>query len=385
MKKKIMLILALAVTALLLVSCAASGNADAAQTTEAAGGNSIWDLFAIPLGFIMKYCYIFANDVLGLPRGAYLIALFLFAFITKLLMLPLSIKQQRSQAQSAVFQPMVAEIQKKYKNNREKAEQELQKLQTEYGYSPTAGCGTMFIQFPIIFGLVEVIYKPLRYMLFVPEALLNKICSITATHSGLDIGNRLIQTKAIELIKSDIGLFSSLMNDTEAAATIQKIADLDMSIGSINLWEIPTFSFSLIVLIPLFSIVTMLLSTYVSMKVSGSLDANGAKTGMSMLVVSSLLFGVFSFTYPAGFSLYWGFQNLILIAQSILLRKICDPEKLKKEYEAKIEAKKKEKKAAKKVRIKTESGEIVEKEIPAAELARMRLQKAREIDEIRYN
>ena len=355
-----------------------------AVTVESAMKMGIWDYVAIPLGWIMKYCYLFANDVLRLPL-AYVFALFLFTLITKILLFPLSIKQQRSTAMAAAYKPMIDEINKKYANDKQKQQEELQKMQTEYGYNPAAGCLPLLIQFPIIFGLLRVIYKPLTHMISIPKELITKILEITLNIPGVEVKSAyFLENTAIQQIKTNIGAFSALTSNPEYASYIDKITNLDMSIGSINLWENPVLGWSLTLIVPLFSIVTMLLSTLISMKKSGSAETGGA-SGKGMMIFSALLFGVFSFTYPMGFSLYWGFQNIILIGQSFILYKICNPEKLRAEAIAAVAAKKKEKKAVKTVKVKAEDGSLTEKKVTGIELDKLRLQKARELDNERYN
>ncbi len=378
MKKRLTVILAILAVLLLFTACA-SGNADAANTSGGGGlFGSIWKLLAIPFGYLMRWCYLFGKDVLGLPKAAYILALFLFTLITKILMFPLSIKQQRSSAMMAAYKPMIDEISTKYKNNPEKRNQEIEKLQSEYGYNPSAGCLPMLIQFPIIFGLIEVIYSPLTYILRLPAEFLTKAQEIVMRLDST-VNARLIETSLIQMVKENAGAFSALQG--EYGQYIDEITNFNMSIGSINLWEKPVLAWSLTLLIPIFSIVTMLLSQWITMKISGSLQGG---TGVTMMLTMSIMFGVFSFMYPMGFSLYWGFQNIIIVAQSGLLHKICNPEKLRAEAQAKLEEKKKARKAPKTVKIKEESGEVVEKEIPPAELAKLRLQKARELDKARY-
>lgn len=91
------------------------------------------------------------------------LAIMIFTLIVKLAMLPLSIKQQKASAKTAVFQPKVLEIQKKYKNNTQKQQEELMKLQ-QMGYKPMSGCGTMLLSFLILFGVIDVVYKPLTHI-----------------------------------------------------------------------------------------------------------------------------------------------------------------------------------------------------------------------------
>lgn len=88
------------------------------------------------------------------------VTMIVFTVIIKLLMLPLMIKQQKSMAKMSVFTPMINEIQQKYKNNQEKMQEEMVKFQQEYGYSPTAGCLPMLVNMLVLFGMVEVVYRP---------------------------------------------------------------------------------------------------------------------------------------------------------------------------------------------------------------------------------
>lgn len=90
-------------------------------------------------------------------------AIILFTLIVKAAMFPLNLKQQKNMAVSQLYLPRVKEIQTKYKNNPEKQQEELTKLQKE-GYNPTGGCGSMLLTFIILFGVIDVVYKPMTHM-----------------------------------------------------------------------------------------------------------------------------------------------------------------------------------------------------------------------------
>lgn len=90
-------------------------------------------------------------------------AIIIFTLIVKLAMLPLTLKQQKNMAYSQMFAPKVREIQQKYKNNREKQTEELTKLQQQ-GYNPTGGCGPMVLTMLLLFGVIDVVYKPMTHM-----------------------------------------------------------------------------------------------------------------------------------------------------------------------------------------------------------------------------
>ena len=121
----------------------------------------MYSLIGTPLGYILYFIYEIGITNIG-------VAIILFTFIVKLAMLPLSIKQQKSSAKSAIFAPKVREIQEKYRNNQEKQQQELAKLQQQ-GYNPMSGCGSMILTFLLLFGVLDVVYKPMTHILHTDE------------------------------------------------------------------------------------------------------------------------------------------------------------------------------------------------------------------------
>lgn len=115
----------------------------------------LYSILGTPLGYIMWACYLLVNDFGW--------AIVLFTVVTKVAMFPLFLKQQKNMAKSQLFVPRVKEIQQKYRNNQEKQQEEMAKLQKE-GYNPMGGCGTMLITFLILFGVIDVVYKPMTHM-----------------------------------------------------------------------------------------------------------------------------------------------------------------------------------------------------------------------------
>lgn len=109
----------------------------------------------MPLGYIMWACYLLVNNFGW--------AIIIFTVIIKAAMFPLTLKQQKNMAKSQLFTPRVKEIQQKYRNNQEKMQEEMGKLQKE-GYNPMGGCGTMLVTFLILFGVIDVVYKPMTHM-----------------------------------------------------------------------------------------------------------------------------------------------------------------------------------------------------------------------------
>ncbi len=324
----------------------------------------MWDSITsfIPsiLGIVMRFIQGFA--------GSYWLSLFLFALFTKLILFPLALKQQKSSAKMAAFQPVLAEINKTYANDKQRQQEELMRLQQEHGYSPLAGCLPLLVQMPILFGLIDVVYNPLTYIVNVTKESLAKAMEI----SGLDAAVRGIEATLI----SHVQLNPTDYAEAFTADEITRIESLDLDFFGMNLATTPSFSdLDVIWLIPILSCATMILSMVVSTKVSGTQMTGSMKM---MPYISSVMFLFFGFSMPAGVTVYWIGSNLLNLLQSIIVRRIYDPAELKAQFEKEIEEKRKKKKKNKVVKVENAEGELVEKNVSQSELEKMRLQKARE-------
>ncbi len=259
------------------------------------------DILAIPLGFIMRICYMIIPN--------YAAALLLMTILTRLLMVPMTIKQQNTSAKMAGIQSKIRAAQEKYKNDRDKLNEEMQRIYAEENYSPTAGCLPMLIQLPIFFGIVGVIYKPLTYLLQLDPA---KISAATEAVKGI------VNTNNTNMLE----LYVIQHQNTEAIRAIfPNGIDFDLNLfGFIDLSQTPSIShFTWLWLIPIAAGVAQFFSMYLSMKFSGQKPN----------IIMSLLFPVVSvwlaFTFPGAVGLYWVYTALIAILQSWLINKFYHP------------------------------------------------------------
>ena len=113
------------------------------------------------LGQVMNWIYEFIH-MIGLPNIA--LAIILFTIVIKALLIPMSIKQQKTSRLQAIMQPELQAIQAKYKGKTDQASMMAQQEETKavyekYGTSAAGGCLQMLIQMPILFALYQVIYK----------------------------------------------------------------------------------------------------------------------------------------------------------------------------------------------------------------------------------
>lgn len=326
---------------------------------------------AIIFGPIMEWIYRF------IPNYGW--ALIVFTLLVNLVLLPLRIKQQKSTARKSAFQPKMQEIQKKYAKDKNRQQEELMKFQQEYGFSMTAGCMPMALNFLFIFGIIEVVYRPLQYILGVSQDVIAQMVEIANSTLGesLIATDYRVQSALINLVKSNGEAFSSVLGDKLA-----DVQNFQMMFFGIDLGQTPLSSWpSIAIIIPILSVVTMIIVQVITMKMSGQ-EMSGSMKALPWIM--SIMFGYIAFTIPTGFSLYYTVSNIASFIQSLIAKRIYDPEKVKAQVEAEIEAKRAEKKKKKQVKIKSESGETVMKEVSEAELARIRLARARAIDEERY-
>ena len=129
----------------------------------------LYTVIGTPLGYIMWPIYLLLQNFGW--------AILIFTVIVKLAMLPLQIKQQKNMAYSQLFAPKVKEIQQKYRNNREKQAEEMQKLQAQ-GYNPTGGCGPLVLTMLILFGVIDVVYKPMTHMEHLSSSDISSVISV---------------------------------------------------------------------------------------------------------------------------------------------------------------------------------------------------------------
>ena len=113
-------------------------------------------IFAKPIGYLLMGIYKLV--------GNYGLSLIILTLIVKLALYPLYAKQMKSSAGMQEMSAKAQDIQRRYADDREKMNEEMQKLYSETGFNPMSGCLPMLIQFPIIMGLFALLRNPIKYM-----------------------------------------------------------------------------------------------------------------------------------------------------------------------------------------------------------------------------
>ncbi len=330
-----------------------------------------------PLGYVMEWIYKL------IPNYGW--DIILFTLLITLVKIPLQLNQQKSMARMSAFQPMLLDIQKKYKDKPEKQQEEMLKLQ-QYGYKPSAGCLPMLVNFLVMFGVIEVVYRPLQRIFHIgTDAITAAGEAMTAL--GISFTTVTRDTNIIAQVLAGESTVTSCFTP-EQVSTITEFGH-HMDFFGIDLTRVPQYSLAAenlpLLIFPVLAIVTMFLSTHVSMKASGQEMQGSMKLTMYMM---PLMYLFFCFTVPCAFSLYYVVSNILMTVQSIVMKKIYDPEKMKQEVLEQMAARKKEeKRGVKNTTIKVtdeKTGKTVEKNISASEMNKRRLEYARQLDEERY-
>ena len=293
-------------------------------------------ILGTPLGWILSFFYNLAQN--------YGLALILFTLFTRLILLPLSIKQQKGLVKMAMFRPKMEEIQKKYAKNPTKMNEELSNLYAREGYNPLSGCLPTLIQFPILFGLIDVIYNPLTHLLKMNKEVIQTAITITNTVLGEGGVSRYSQEMSvIRAVSLDPGAFSSIGGDF-----VSQIQNFDFTFFGLDLGVTPTFALNVFLLIPILSGISSFLMSWLSMK-NNAMPNDGASAGMnrSMMIMMPLMSVWIAFQVPAGVGIYWLLSNVIMLVQQYVLGRVYNPremaEKAKAELEAQREAERQEK------------------------------------------
>lgn len=271
------------------------------------------EILGTPLGYVMFGIDFFVHN--------YGFSLVLFVIFTKVVLFPLAIKQQKSTARMASMSGKQKELQKKYGTDKQKLNEAMMKMYEEEGYNPMGGCLPMIVQMVLLFGIIDVIYKPLTHLLHVPKDIIT-----AATTAVTAIADKASSTPQIDIIaKVQSGVPEVLTAVTPEWAT--KIGDFNMNFLGVNMGEIPTWT-SVLVMIPIISCLTALLSTIISMRIqkkNGQEMQGAMKYTMLFMPLMSLWIG---FSMPAGAGIYWILSNVLMVAQQVLVQKLWPPEKV---------------------------------------------------------
>ena len=319
-------------------------------------GTPIIGQIAVVMGWIMNAIYK-VLDMVGIQNLG--LCIIIFSILIYLCMTPLQIKQQKFSKLSAIMQPEIQKIQKKYQGKKDqdsmmKMQEETQAVYQKYGVSATGSCVQLAIQMPILFALYQVIQNIPAYVGSVYNVF-NGVCTkILAVDGFTDIINNFIADNKMTRVRQvtdnadsivdflyalspsqwkslqDISQFSGFSDQiSKTASEIQKMQTFGvLNIADQPLSYIKTGSLILIIAalaIPLLSWATQMLNLKLMPQAAtqnGNDDNNAMASSMkTMNTVMPLMSAFFCFTFPVGLGIYWIASSVVRSIQQLLINR----------------------------------------------------------------
>lgn len=315
---------------------------------------------AFVLGIIMNGIYMFLDGVFNVQNIG--LCIILFTIVIYMLLMPLTIKQQKFSKLSAQMNPELQAVQKKYKDKKDqtsmmKMNEETKTIYSKYGVSPMGSCLQLLIQMPILFALYRVIWNIPAYVGGVKDAfipLVEKLVNNTAAQTFLNdiaVKNQInfekmgyTQDTIIDTLykfkpENWIDLSTKFPDvSTLVAGTQEKLDHMNYFLG-INIADAPLNilqnafkegSVLLIIgalMIPLLAGLTQFMNTKLMPQPAQPANGEGGSMANSMKMMNNIMpimSAVFCFTLPAGMGLYWIAGAVIRSIQQVVVNKQMD-------------------------------------------------------------
>lgn len=321
------------------------------------------------LGYIMEGIF-FVLDLIGIPNIG--LSIIFFTIVIYLLLMPLTVKQQKFSKLQAKMSPELQAIQAKYKNKKDNdsvmaMNQETQAVYAKYGVSPTGSCVQLLIQMPILLALYKVIYSIPAYVTKVKDAFFPLVDRLIEQPESAEFiqtfKNSAMYAKQFTNESFTSGVTSYVQNTyidvlnkastTEFLSIADKFpslsGDVDNTVAlldkynnflGLNMANSPSFMVSeaiqnkayLLVLaallIPILSAVTQWINTKLMPQAntnSGNEQADQMAASMkTMNMVMPIMSAFFCYTLPAGMGLYWIAGSVVRSIQQVIINKHID-------------------------------------------------------------
>lgn len=259
-------------------------------------------------GYLLEWLY---NEI-GQNYG---IALILFTIILRIILLPLTIKQQKSMKKTTELQGKMQEIQFKYKNNPELMNKEIMDLYKRENLSPFSGCISSIVQILIILSVFYLVSRPLTYMKKIdPGIIENYRNEISAENDG-----KISNYYEIEIIQKKAAQDENIKVNMD-------FLGLDLSkVPSQNMTDIKVY------IIPMLYVISSIFSIRMTTGKTKKKEQNGSsepdmtqQMNKSMSYMMPIMAVSIAFVAPLGLALYWLISNILMILERIVINKYVD-------------------------------------------------------------
>ena len=285
----------------------------------------VFNYLGSAFGYVLWFFYfIFQN---------YGVAILLFTIIVRAAMFPLNIRQQRSMSATASLSAKQKELQAKYGNDKQKYQEEVQKLYAKEGASPGTGCLMTLIPFPIMLGLYYAVIYPLSNTLHLSATainsatgLLNQIPGISTTFSSRFYEMEIVRNFGV------IKPYLSSVWTGEEIAQVEKFSHSTNFLG-LDLLGTPWGGEWILWIIPILCLLISVGTQIYSMKVNEAMQNQQGCMKVTLLLMP-LLTAYLALTMPGAIGFYWVMSNIATFAQVFFTNKFFSREHMTAEREA---------------------------------------------------
>jgi len=259
--------------------------------------NTLFNFINKPLGWLLE-------SIAGLFGGNFAAAVFLFTLFINILLIPLSVKSQKSSVQQTRIKPKLDALKEKCGDDKQKYSMEMRKLYEEEGVSMSGGCLPMIFRLILMMSIYWLIMQPLTYLMHIDAEVIKE--ATTALGDAVKNG-RASELTIIEAVKAGTIEFPEIAS---------KLGTVDFGFFGIDLTQTPKFSFDVfhdakpIWLMPIIAFAAQILSSLLSMKMQKKINPE-APSMAGMMLTMPLISLIIGFSLPGGVTFYWACSSLI--------------------------------------------------------------------------
>ncbi len=269
------------------------------------------------LGNIMNPCYAIVRN--------YGIAIIIFTFFTKVILLPVSIMVHKNSIKMVKMQPEINFAKANYFGDKDQISEELLNLYKKYDYHPMLGLIPLAVQIVLLMGVIDVIYKPLKHIFKLSADVIYSATTRFSELSGISAEVNSIQISIADSLKK--GLYIEELSPVLGVENIASVQALNMNFCGLNLAEVPGKIGGILILVPILAAFCAWLLCVTQNKVNVLQSEQGKLNKMGTMVLSVGLSLYLGFFVPAGVGVYWTFSNLFAILQLFFLNAVISPKK----------------------------------------------------------
>ena len=289
----------------------------------------IFNFFGSIFGYLLWAAYYLVNN--------FGIAIIIFTLVFKIVLFPSSVKQQKSMAANAKLQAKQKAIQEKYANDKQKYNEELQKLYEKENISPFGGCLTSLLPMVIMLGIYYAVVRPLTNVLHISKDAVAALSDYVNTIPGISINTSGSIYYQIDLLRifnniSDHSAVKEILTGDE----IEKIQSLTggFNFMGLDLLSTPKVVGGWLLLIPILCLVTSVGTQIFTMFMKGNPMSNQQGCMKYMFIALPMFTAWIAYTVPAAVGFYWIWSTLFGFVQTLIMNKFYSPDQVNAKAEA---------------------------------------------------